>query len=194
MNTTIETTISECVQRVVKRREEVAAMRLRVVTDAQVAKRIEWLAESGYEPSCDIVEPVRSYMQGFGLLLSGKAGCGKTMLMRLLMENREEMQHVEDILDWGSSGLSDWYSFRDGRGVCIDDLGAERVVSEFGNKDDLLKLVIGHRAERQNGRTHITTNLSASEIATRYGDRVLDRILGMCRPFTIKQRSRRECV
>jgi len=192
LNTSIiESTISQCIAEFQSKQSAPVKPR-NCVTDGQVAARIRQLAASGYIPSAEIVGPVCAYMQGYGILLTGRAGCGKTMLMRMLMATRGEMQHVDEILDWGADGIPDWHDFRDGREVCIDDLGSERVVSEYGNKDDLLKLIIGHRCERQNGRTHITTNLTAEQIAARYGDRVLDRILGMCKPFVLTGPSRRE--
>ena len=118
MNNILAVTICECAKKALAKRAAALTTPRCVVTDAQVATRIEWLAQAGYVPSADIAEPVRAYMQGYGLLLSGRAGCGKTMLMRLLMEHREELQHVDEILDWGSAGIRDWNSYRDGRGVC----------------------------------------------------------------------------
>ena len=63
-------------------------------------------------------------------------------------------------------------------------------------EDDLLKAVIAHRADHQAdahrasdvrparaGRTHMTTNLKADQIAARYGDRILSRMIGLAKAF-----------
>jgi hypothetical protein len=165
----------------------------KTVTDEQVAARMALLAEAGYVPSADTIGPVRACLEGYGVLLTGSVGSGKTLLLRLLT-CPACMQHVTTINDWGMAGIEDWFCWWDGKQCVIDDLAAERTTVEFGNREDLMKLVIGHRAERQTGRTHITTNLSAQQIATRYGDRILDRILGMCKPFTISGPSHRVAV
>lgn len=148
-------------------------------SDEAVAAKIAELAAQGYRPSEQIVEAVRDYLTGYGILLTGKAGVGKTMLMTCL---HSRLRNVEEIVGYGLRHIGTWYEWTDGTDMTIDDLGAESTTVEYGAKEDLLKLVIAHRAERQRGRTHITTNLTAEEIAGRYGDRTLSRILGMCRP------------
>jgi len=153
-----------------------------LATDNAVALAITTLAAKGYRPSMQIVEPVRDYLSGYGVLLCGKAGVGKTFLMRCL---GSRLRSVEEITGYGLRQIGVWYEWTDGTDLTIDDLGAEATLAEYGAKEDLLKLVIAHRAERQTGRTSITTNLSAPEIAKRYGDRTLSRILGMCRAHTM---------
>ena len=148
-------------------------------SDEAVAAKIAELAAQGYRPSEQIVEAVRDYLTGYGILLTGKAGVGKTMLMTCL---HSRLRNVEEIVGYGLRHIGTWYEWTDGTDMTIDDLGAESTTVEYGAKEDLLKLVIAHRAERQRGRTCITTNLTAEEIAGRYGDRTLSRILGMCRP------------
>ncbi len=163
----------------------------RIATDEQVAAMIKRLGDRGYMPSESIVEPIRDYMTGYGVLLSGPAGVGKTFLMQLL---KGHLRPVSEIMRYGLRDLHVWFDWTDGHEVCIDDLGAEPVTSEYGAKEDIMKLVITHRADRQSGRTSITTNLKADQIAQRYGDRTLSRILGMCKPHTIGGGNRRQPV
>jgi len=163
---------------------------LPAVSDEEVNTEIVKIAEKhGYKPSKQVVEPIRAYLSGYGVLLSGEAGIGKTFLMKAL---GCRLYRVEDIADYGLREISKWYEWTDGNNLCIDDLGAEGVVSEYGAKDDVMKMVIAHRAERQKGRTSITTNLDSDKIAERYGDRTLSRILGMCKPFRMEGISMRK--
>ena len=180
-------TVRDVIDRVVEKMSTVIAPP--GATDAEVAAEIVRLGGHGYIPSESIIEPVRAYLSGYGLLLSGDAGVGKTLLMRNLGVH---LCVADEITEWGLSRIRWWYDWTDGYEICIDDLGSERVVAEYGAKDDLLKAVLAHRADSQKGKTHITTNLDAEEIAHRYGDRVLSRILGMCKPFRLEGKNRRE--
>jgi len=154
---------------------------LKMVDDATVEKCILNMAEKyQYRPSEQIIEPIRAFLSGYGIILSGDAGLGKTFLMKCL---GVRMYAVNGIAEYGLRSIANWYEWTDGNDLCIDDLGAEAVTAEFGAKDDVLKIAIAHRSERQSGRTSITTNLSSEEIVERYGDRTLSRILGMCKPF-----------
>lgn len=174
---------------------------VRTVTDEQLASMLVILGTRGYRPSEQIIEPLRAYMQGYSILLSGDAGLGKTFLMRCLGES---ICTAESIAAYGLLHVRSWYEWTDEKDVCIDDLGAEHIVSEYGTKDDVLKAVIAHRDSQQTrnhrmsdmtaprvGRTHITTNLTSAQIAARYGDRTLSRIMGMCKAFRLEGKDMR---
>jgi len=160
-----------------------------VVTDEQVAARLEQLhQEHGYIPSGQIVEPIRDFLAGYALLLSGKAGVGKTFLVRSL---GVRIYTVDDVLSYGLRRLRTFFDWTDGHNICIDDIGAEGVTHEYGAKDDVIKTVIAHREGRQDGLTHVTTNLDSTAIRERYGDRTLSRLLGMCKPHRMTGENRR---
>ena len=160
-----------------------------MATDEQVAAKIDDIATLGYIPSEQIIEPLRAYLSGFGLLLTGPAGAGKTFLMKCL---GVRIYNADDVVDYGLSQMYKWYEYTDGGAeICIDDIGAERTVSEYGNKDDIMKSVLAHRSDKQTGVTHITTNMDADGIAQRYGDRTLSRLLGMCKAFALEGASKR---
>jgi DNA replication protein DnaC len=125
-------------------------------------------------------------------MLSGPAGTGKTFLMRCMIGNGRIQHAQRDIADWGLDQIHDWFDWRDGKEVCIDDLGAERPSIKYGDRDEIMRLVIERRVRERKGRTHVTTNLTGEQIRERYGDRILDRLMGMCKVFKMVGQSRRE--
>ncbi len=149
-----------------------------VPTIAQMTAAIERLATAGYEPTDMLLPIIGDYLSGYGVLVSGYAGRGKTFFFRAMGARIVE---AADIIDWGMARIWMFHEQWDGVALCIDDIGAEHESSEWGVKDDLMKAIIAHRAEHQSGVTHITTNLTAAEVRARYGDRTLSRMMGMCR-------------
>lgn len=67
--------------------------------------------------------------------------------------------------------------------ACFDDLGAEEVRNNFGNKKEVMVDLINERYDLfiQHGlMTHFTTNLTPDEIEKRYSSRVRSRLKHMC--------------
>ena len=159
-----------------------------MATDEQVAARITTLSEFGYIPSEAIIEPLRSFLSGRAFLLSGDVGRGKTFLCQCL---GIRIYTVLSIVDYGIRQISAWYSWTDGNDICIDDIGTEPIATDYGAKDDIIKTVIAHRSEQQQGKTFITTNLSKQQIMTRYGDRTMSRIYGMCDVYRVEGKDMR---
>jgi DNA replication protein DnaC len=152
------------------------------VTDAQVEARIMQMAALGYVPTSETVDVVRVILSGRGVMLSGFAGRGKTFLIRCM---GIRIYDCKEICEYGLSRISSWYEWTDGHAVCIDDIGSEHVVSEYGSKDELVRAIVAHRSDHQRATTHVTTNLPSTDIVDRYGDRTLSRLVGMCVPFKI---------
>lgn len=158
--------------------------------DHEIAPEVDRLyTKFGYIPCAESVEAIRAHMDGYGVLLTGPAGVGKTFLMKCL---GVRIYTSTGIASYGLRGLSDFHEATQKGPICIDDLGIESIVSEWGAKDDVLKTFIAYRAERVTARTYITTNLSSEEITDRYGDRTLSRIMGMCKAFKLTGTNRRE--
>jgi len=171
------------------RKAEARQVGKHTVTDTEVEATILMIAEKhGYRASEQIVEPIRAYLEGYGIILSGDAGIGKTFLMKCL---GARLYATEQIISYGLRDIHNWYEWTDGNNICIDDLGSERITAEYGAKEDLMKVVLAHRSERQKGRTSITTNFNSDQITARYGERTLSRILGMCKPFKLTGTSMR---
>lgn len=127
-----------------------------------------------------------------GILLSGPVGCGKTSLMFLMrfflpFENRYIVKSCRDI---SFEFIKDGYpiiskyshqSFRNSHPLtyCLDDLGTENNLKHYGNECNIMAEILLSRYDLFICRrllTHITTNLSASEIESLYGNRIRSRM------------------
>jgi hypothetical protein len=184
-------TINEAIKRAVARAGMMRPIPRDVPAD-EVARTIDRLSERGYVCDAQHVAVIIAYLQGFGLLLTGAAGAGKTYFVRSLGVHLVTAEYIA--MAFGIEGVEEFNGYYDGREICIDDLGAEPVARNFGAVDDVLRRIIAHRCERQKGRTHITTNMESGEVLARYGDRTMSRILGMCQPFRIDGGNRRAAV
>lgn len=66
--------------------------------------------------------------------------------------------------------------------ICFDDLGTENNLKYYGNECNVMAEILLSRYDiftTKKIQTHITTNLSASEIETQYGNRVRSRMREM---------------
>ncbi|MNQ76367.1 hypothetical protein D3C85_912040 [compost metagenome] len=78
-------------------------------------------------------------------------------------------------------------------GYCFDDLGAEQQIKHFGNDCNVMAEILISRYEQfveNNTVTHITTNLSASEIENLYGNRLRSRLRSMVNLITFDRNSK----
>ena len=130
-----------------------------------------------------------------GIILSGPVGCGKTSLMFLLRyffhkEYEYKMKPCRDIaFEFASKGYEalTTYQKMESKQIqlntfCFDDLGTEKQIKHFGNECNVMAEIILTRYDsfiHNNTMTHVTTNLSASELEAFYGDRVRSRMRQM---------------
>ncbi|MFZ2906283.1 MAG: ATPase [Cyclobacteriaceae bacterium] len=137
-----------------------------------------------------------------GILLTGPIGCGKTSLMNLMRfvpppERNHIMKPCRDVsfefiqegyeVIWRYSRLS--FNNSHPKIYCFDDLGTEQNLKYFGNECNVMGEILLSRYEyfiSQKMITHITSNLSASEIESLYGNRVRSRLREMFNLFTCK--------
>ena len=131
-----------------------------------------------------------------GLLLSGPIGCGKTSLMNLMKylapaENKFSVKPCRDIsFEFIQDGYEIIHRYSKGklyqaepRTYCFDDLGTENNLKYYGNECNVMAEILLSRYDlyiTKKLQTHITTNLSASEIEKVYGNRVRSRLRELC--------------
>ena len=130
-----------------------------------------------------------------GILLSGPIGCGKTSLMNLMkyLTATEHKFYVKPCRDISFEFIQDGYQIihkysigklyqSEPRTYCFDDLGTENNLKYFGNECNVMAEILLSRYDlfiSKKLKTHITTNLSATEIETDYGNRIRSRLREM---------------
>lgn len=130
-----------------------------------------------------------------GILLSGPVGCGKTSIMHLIKPflyakydyKIKTTRFVSfEFAKYGFEALQQYTEKSNQQirltGYCFDDLGAEQQIKHFGNDCNVMAEILISRYEQfveNNSVTHITTNLSASELENSYGNRVRSRLRHM---------------
>ena len=142
-----------------------------------------------------------------GILLSGPIGCGKTTLFKL-MQNfptkrkgfgiistrqivSEFMQSGYEVLEKYSRGNFS-HDIRTPKAYCFDDLGTETTSKYFGNDCNVMAEILLTRYDlfkKKGIITHITTNLSATEIESQYGNRLRSRMREMFNLFGYEETS-----
>ena len=127
-----------------------------------------------------------------GILLSGPIGCGKTSIMNIMKyltptENKFYVKPCRDIsFEFIQDGYQIIHKYSKGKlyefepkTICFDDLGTENNLKYYGNECNVMAEILLSRYDvyiAKRIQTHITTNLSASEIETQYGNRVRSRM------------------
>jgi DNA replication protein DnaC len=131
-----------------------------------------------------------------GILLTGPIGCGKTSLMTLMKHlapigNKFSIKPCRDIsFEFIQDGYQIIHKYSIGklyqsepRTYCFDDLGTENNLKYFGNECNVMAEILLSRYDlfiSKKLQTHITTNLSATEIEKHYGNRVRSRLRELC--------------
>lgn len=134
-----------------------------------------------------------------GLLVCGPIGCGKTSLLKLISYffPRETQYHIKPTREISFEFEKDGFAvinqygkgsfFRLGnylipKAWCFDDLGLEQTPKYYGNDCNVMAEILLARYDQfvsKRMMTHITTNLSASELESIYGNRIRSRMREM---------------
>ena len=144
-----------------------------------------------------------------GLLVNGPVGVGKTSLMKLINyfcppEKQYQVKPARELsfeLEPEGFKIINKYSkgaFKMGRNgtfpviYCFDDLGVEPPLKYYGNECNVMAEILLSRYDffvSKGMLTHATTNLSASELEERYGNRVRSRMREMFNLVTFDKNS-----
>jgi DNA replication protein DnaC len=130
-----------------------------------------------------------------GILFAGPIGCGKTTLMNLMkhLAPIEQKFYIKPCRDISFEFIQEGYQIihkysigmlyhSETKLICFDDLGVENNLKYYGNECNVMAEILLSRYDLFVSKkilTHITTNLSASEIETIYGNRVRSRLRAM---------------
>ena len=134
-------------------------------------KQSQWLKEYGK------VAEWLADNQGKGLFMYGNCGRGKSVLCRyalpaIILKYCGRVVSVFDIQDMNR----DIDLVLSKRIVSLDDIGTEELSVKYGERRMAFAEIMD-AAEKRGNLVIVSTNLGSKEIAERYGDRVLDRIL-----------------
>lgn len=139
----------------------------------------EWLEE--YDGIADWL----SDSLGQGLILSGSAGRGKTLLAtRAIPAILKAEGYAVSIYD-ARDAANYLPQIKEQKIVILDDVGEESAAMQYGNKIDAVAQ-ISDWSEKYRKVLLITTNLGRKEFAAKYGMRTIERLVRACRwiPFS----------
>ncbi|WP_238769372.1 P-loop NTPase family protein [Maribellus maritimus] len=152
----------------------------------------------------------RNLDPGKGILLAGPVGAGKTVLFSLLNwffpKNKQykikptreisfefEKEGYRVITRYGKPTVHMGTNINTTGIYCFDDLGIEQPQKYFGNECNVMAEILLSRYDLFVSKripTHVTTNLSASELESVYGNRVRSRLREMFNLVAFDKNSR----
>lgn len=130
-----------------------------------------------------------------GIALYGAVGCGKTAMMKMFRSNPFQSysvrgcSEISNLVEQQGSQEAEYFMDKIGTsrnifrhfnlGICFDDLGLEpNETVYYGNRKRIMEEIIWTRYHKDLpfNMTHITTNLNAEDIHSRYGERIASRM------------------
>ena len=130
-----------------------------------------------------------------GILLNGPIGCGKTSLMTLVSYffppgKQYQLKSAREIsFEYEKEGYATIARYSKSpvnkhipNIFCFDDLGIEQPQKYFGNECNVMAEILLSRYELFVSKgipSHLTTNLSATELESKYGNRLRSRMREM---------------
>ena len=130
-------------------------------------------------PEYDEVIKWLSDTEGKGLFLLGNCGRGKSIIITgvlPLIFNAKKGKILKSIAARKLHKVTEYKT----PFIVIDDIGTEEIVNDYGTKIDAVENAI-FEAEDDLKMLLLTSNLDASSIKERYGERIYDRIKRLCK-------------
>jgi DNA replication protein DnaC len=122
---------------------------------------------------------------GKGLCLWGDCGRGKSTIVTGVIPMLFLMRGKVVRPELAQSIPSKINALLDSQVVCIDEIGTEPMVNDFGEKYEGFNAII-NVAEDRLKLLFITTNLTPEQILDRYGERTVERIKRLCKLVKFK--------
>lgn len=151
----------------------------------EIGNSFKWL------PPYDEIVDWLTDNHGLGLLCLGNNGLGKTLICSkaipaMLGYFMNRVVYSVDACRMASYRKELLYCHI----LSIDDVGAEPLAVDYGNKAYVFPEVVD-AAEKRGKLLLITSNLSSEEIIAKYGIRTFDRLRGICKVVLFKGKSLR---
>ncbi|SEA43701.1 P-loop NTPase family protein [Bizionia paragorgiae] len=138
-----------------------------------------------------------------GILLTGPVGCGKTSLMKLIRHitpHRKAYNIIpcrNTVFSFNHLGYKTIDEYGSEGFYCFDDLGVEPTGRHYGQDCNVMGEILlsryqihDHTENKRQILTHATTNLNATELEERYGNRVRSRMRSMFNLVSFNTNSR----
>lgn len=136
-------------------------------------KVIEWMTNS----------------RGRGLALLGSPGLGKTIILTGVLPIIFNVVYEKILTTIVANDLINDPDYLDRRwAYAIDDIGVERLASDFGSRYEIVDLAV-NKAEEKIKPLFLTSNLKMEGLHERYGVRFTDRLLRLCRVIDFSEDS-----
>lgn len=155
------------------------------VTRESLVAKAAAMARRGYIHNATTLEALEAYLQGYGVLLSGGMGIGKTFFFNVLNPEPLPVLSFNQCFLWKYEQLEEWLDRHIAQEIVLDDIGWESGrASNYGTRFDTLQVVLDARL-CHSARTHITTNCTNDELVEKYDPHVVDRIYECCKCFAL---------
>jgi len=167
---------------------------LHIVTEEELERKAFAMQRRGYVHNEHTLKALTAYLNGYGILLSGGIGVGKTCFFERVNPEPISFLSFNRCHLWKYDKLEEWLEDHRNEEVVLDDIGYDtEKASNYGLKFEALQVALDYRLTESEARTHITTNMTNDELIARYDPHLVDRIYQLCRCFALPpQESRRE--
>lgn len=155
------------------------------IDETTLFRKAQAMAGRGYRHSAESLEALQAYIQGYGVLLSGAIGIGKTFFFQSVEPEPLPILSFNSCTLWTFDKLEEWLMEHRSQQIVLDDIGwAESLSSNYGQRFESLQVALDYRVNC-GARTHITTNLTNDELIEKYDAHLVDRIYQLCKCFKL---------